>query len=110
MHCKEAALGTWAWLTRGDIIIIVIIIVMCDEVDDNHFMHARLPDPSTEDQYSAYRWKLEEGGGGRGEGEERGFVDRTEKVHGHAHVGYDYRSRLVLPRLLIKYTSFWGES
>lgn len=45
--------------------------------------------------------KRGEGGGG-----ERGFVDRTEKVH----VGYDYRSRLVLPRLLIKYTSFWGES
>jgi len=66
-------------------------------------MHARLPDPSTEDQCSAYRWKLEEG---EGEGGERGFVDRTEKVH----VGYDYRSRLVLPRLLIKYTSFRGES
>lgn len=61
-------------------------------------MHARLhvPDPSR---------RFEEGGGG-----ERGFVDRTEKVHGHVHVGYDYRSRLVLPRLLIKYTSFWGES
>lgn len=60
-------------------------------------MHARLhvPDPSR---------RFEEGG--RGEGGERGFVDRTEKVH----VGYDYRSRLVLPRLLIKYTSFWGES
>lgn len=49
--------------------------------------------------------KRGEGGGG-----ERGFVDRTEKVHGHVYVGYDYRSRLVLPRLLIKYTSFWGES
>lgn len=59
-------------------------------------MHARLhvPDPSR---------RFEEGGR---EGGERGFVDRTEKVH----VGYDYRSRLVLPRLLIKYTSFWGES
>lgn len=66
-------------------------------------MHARLhvPDPSR---------RFEEGGGGRGEGGERGFVDRTEKVHRHVHVGYDYRSRLVLPRLLIKYTSFWGES